>query len=86
MCSSGPDAPIASSVHMETWGNDQANYPFSQISCRQQLSILDASEENIKSIIDKYAIMCLKRMFLHKLRGDVSVFLSVFHILKVFKI
>lgn len=86
MCSSGPDAARASSVHMENWGNYQANYPFSQRSCRQQLSILNASEENIKSIIDKYAVMCLKRVFLHKIRDDVSVFLPVFYILKVFKI
>lgn len=62
MGSSGPDAAIASSVHMETWGNYWANYPFSQISCLQQLSILDASEENIKSIVDGYAILCLEEV------------------------
>lgn len=83
MCLSGPDAAIASSVHMETEGNYWANYPFSQISCLQQLSILDASEENIKSIVDKYAIMCLEDV--SSLRDDVSVFLPVICILKVFK-
>lgn len=73
MCSSGPDATAASSVHMETWENYQANYPFSQISCCQQLSVLDASEENIKSIVDKYAIMFLKKLVLHKF-GMISVY------------
>lgn len=80
LCLSGPDAALASSVHMETWGNYWANYPFSQISwlnC-QLLSILDASEENMQSIVDKYAITCLKRAFLHKPRDDVSIFLPVF--------
>lgn len=47
MCLSGSDA-IASSVHIENWGDDQTNDPFSQISCLQQLSTLDALEENLK--------------------------------------
>lgn len=47
VCLSGSDG-TASSVHVETWENDQTNDPFSQISCLQQLSTVDDSEENIK--------------------------------------